>query len=340
MKIWSDHGLSRIAGYACFVAASSMVPLQHAAAVSCSSVAVFGAVNLGCAGPEQWAVLSLNLSGYNANGTINTTVANHQLAFSGGSGQGGTQGSTVSNVGVYGGKIQASAGGTQLTGNVVATDGLNSTPSTTVQIDAGVLNGSVVQGATTDTLLKQARSDAISAAGALAGMAATSGLTFATLNSTQTISAVQNGLNVIHVNSINLGNNQTLTLDTGGHSNVKFVVDISGGWTMNSATVALGSGLDFTDVIYNTTGVSDLNWSGGLNNESSATGILLDPGGKIGFTPGLWNGEVIGGADITFASGATARNRLPEPNSLLLLLAGLLAVSAIKRRSSPLWNAA
>jgi hypothetical protein len=295
-------------------------------------------VNLGCAGPEEWAVLSLNLT----NGTINTTPANHQLSFSGGSGQGGTQGSTVDTVGVYGGKVQASGGGTQLTGDIDITDGLNSTPSTVVGLSAGVLLGSVVSGASTDALLKQARADALAAATALGSMAATAGLTFATLDSTQTINAKQNGLNVIHVGNINLGNNETLTLNTGGFSNVKFVVDISGTWAMSHGTIALGSGLDFTDVIYNDTGTGNISWSGGLATQSVATGILLAPAAKISFTPGLWSGEVIGGADITFASGAEVRNtfrRVPEPSSLLLLIAGMLAATAFGGRSSLRRNA-
>ena len=74
--------------------------------------------------------------------------------------------------------------------------------------------------------------------------------------------------------------------------------------------------------------------SGGGGNASVLNGILINLNGKIQFSPGSVNGEVIGGKDISFVSGANVNvptpptTTVPEPATFLLVGSGLAAFVA------------
>jgi uncharacterized repeat protein (TIGR01451 family) len=73
-----------------------------------------------------------------------------------------------------------------------------------------------------------------------------------------TITATKDGLNVIQLNgSILLNkNNQVLTFDAGGHTNVAFLINVTGTINCSSCVVNL-VGVKFSDVLYNVIGPGD-----------------------------------------------------------------------------------
>jgi hypothetical protein len=147
------------------------------------------------------------------------------------------------------------------------------------------------------------------------------------------------GTNVLNVSGINLGNGQALTLN--GPAGSQFVINDSGGFTLNSGQINLTGGLTPSDVVINLTGTGPAaQTSGGLNNESVINGILLAPSRSIGFAPGLVNGELIaGGQSVHLVSGASVNGPhvVPAPPGLILMGLGGLAYlgSLVRARRRP-----
>ena len=240
-------------------------------------------------------------------------------------------GQTTGNVGVSSGTLSLNgSAGPEVNGNVFLAFGAT--------ISTG--NGTQVTGTVfTNQDLSQANTDATNAAATFSALSPTQNL--GAINGTTTVNGTA-GVNVIDISNLNLGNGQTLTLN--GPAGSQFVINDSGGLTLNSGHVNLSGGLTAADVVINVQGAgSDLHTSGGLNNESVINAVLLATQRNIAFAPGLINGELIsGGQSIHLVSGASVvtpplTTAVPEidPGSaagaLTLLCGGALVLTDRRR---------
>lgn len=238
-------------------------------------------------------------------------------------------GTTVGNVGISAGTLSLdSSNPVGIQGNVYL--------GTNVTIDSGTKEVSGTVFTNQGSLLSSAFNSASSASSAFASLAPTNSTT--SINGPQTItSAAGSGVvNVVDLSSINLGQDQVLTLS--GNASDQFILNVSGNITLNAGKILLSGGLTPQDVVINLEGNSSVSTSHGLNDESVITGILLgtSPNSSLQFSPGLVNGEVITDAThVQFASGASVVSPVPESSSLGLVAAvGVAAVGhwAMRRR--------
>ena len=242
-------------------------------------------VNLGSAGSGNWTVLQI--------GTGKIDMSN-------------PAGLAAGNIGVYaGGKLQSS--GPDVIGNLSLGTGSTATFSGGANV-----TGSTFQNAAAHTLLNQARSDAIAAAGAaklLSGTTIAAGIT-----SDQTLSP-----GVYFLPKIDLNSGETLTLS--GSVLDSFVFNISDDFKLNGSDIVLTGGLLEENVLFNYYGTHDVSFSGG-GNSSELHGIILSLGNKVSLSPGLVVGEIISDMDISIVSGAQVNSpppSVPETSSTLLL---------------------
>jgi choice-of-anchor A domain-containing protein len=123
------------------------------------------------------------------------------------------------------------------------------------------------------------------------------------------------GVNVICVKDIVLSGKQILLT---GPTDAKFVINITGKMAMTGGglgpqiRVDASAGLAPSAVLYNFIGVGQdvqLNGGGGGVNCCAAIldGTILAPYRKIALAPGLVNGEVISGLDISIVSGSSVK---------------------------------
>jgi len=148
--------------------------------------------------------------------------------------------------------------------------------------------------------------DAQAAASADAALSCTQ--SFGTLNNNLTIVG-NGGLNVICVTDVVL-NGKTVTL-SGGPSDL-FVFKVTGKFVLNGGGKILASGLPASSVLYDILGTGqDVAFTGGGGGvgccNSKVDGTLLAPQRKVNLSPGLVNGEVISGRDISIVSGSSVR---------------------------------
>lgn len=203
-----------------------------------------------------------------------------------------------------GGKANFSGGGEFLTGNVYLGAGA------TYQNSGLIIGGSIFK--------NQDLSAQIDAAYAAAANAAALPCTqsFTTLDgkSVNTIVGVS-GINVICVQNINIQGKQ---IKLTGPSDAKFIFNITGQFVLNGGgagpqiRVDTSAGLSPSDVLYNVIGKGqDIQFNGGGGGEDCCAaivdGTLLAPDRKIALAPGLVNGEVISGEDISIVSGSSVR---------------------------------
>ena len=257
-------------------------------------------VSLGTAGPGNFTVLEIGT------GTLNISIN-----------AGGPANGVQGNVGVNGSGTLALTGTTFIHGNVILGTGAKVTTS-----GAGTVTGSTT---TDQATLTQAASDANAAATAAAALPASGGGVGVT--------SITSGGNltpgVYNLSTLNLGNNQQLNLAAGG----SYVFNISGGLVLHGPDgIFLASGLSPSDVLFNITGNTDVAFSGG-GNGAVLNGIILAPNSKVNLSPGLVNGEIISGQNISIVSGADVMGVVPEPSTNALLILGAVAAGfALLRR--------
>jgi hypothetical protein len=125
------------------------------------------------------------------------------------------------------------------------------------------------------------------------------------------------GLNVICVGDVVLGGKQvTLT----GPAGAKFILNVSGKFVLTGGgagpQIRVAGGVQPKDVLYNIIGTgADVAFSGGGGGvdccKAVVDGTLLAPFRKINLSPGLVNGQVISGKDISIVSGSSVRCPCP-----------------------------
>jgi len=276
--------------------------LIFGASLAALTVAPSGAATivdeLGSAGPSFWAIVTDSTNPHlNGPGTTNGNVAvTHNN---------GTLSLDSSNAYAITGNVSLAAGASvshpaQVTGSIFTNVSLN-----------GVL------------------SDATTAASYFQTLAPTNAITSIT-NSTMITSSGVGATNVLSVNNFNLGHDLTLTLK--GDSTSQFIINISGGMTLNAGKINLVGGLLPSDVLFNVVS-GNLKTSHGLNDESVINGIVLvSSNGSVQMSPGLINGELISlsAGDFQIVSGGSVNQTIPpssvpEPSTYPLSILGLAA---------------
>jgi len=132
--------------------------------------------------------------------------------------------------------------------------------------------------------------------------------TFAKLTGSVTVNANKDGQNVICVTGdvIGSGDSKSITFSTFGHSNVTFAVNIGG-------KVALSGGADIltdagsANLLLNVgKDVATSGGGGGANCcKAVIQGSILAVNGKVALAPGLVEGKICAGGDISLVSGSS-----------------------------------
>jgi hypothetical protein len=278
---------------------------------------------------------------------------------------------TAANYGVLVGSGQTLDlnGGVAIAGNVgvgsgssVQTSSINVISGTVYQ-DSGVSNVNTgltfVTGGTVTASMASTVSSALTASNAAAALSATAGMTnqngaIALNGQSLTIKAVTNlSENVLYISSLSLLNS-TLTFDDNGYTNAKFIIDITGGFSVSS-TGALKSviqginGASADDIIFNIEGTgTTVNLTG--NSTTALMGTILAPqrnvtlGGGGSLTGALIAGVKNSGTSYTVNQSGSGYNittlgftprtvvNTPEPSSIALFGAGGLFLLAVRRR--------
>ena len=184
-----------------------------------------------------------------------------------------------------------------------------------------------IRGAAIDSLLAQARLDAIAASNFALNLTPTG--TFGTINQTMTLSENSVGTYVFNINAISFSGNSALTLSAPAGSN--FVLNISQGVALTGGSILVAGGLHASDVLINYTGTSEFRFSGG-GNTSRVYGTILAPNATVGLHPGFVFGRVIANG-ITMSSGANVIMPIPEvtPGSVIFGFVGLIVAFTSRR---------
>jgi len=250
-------------------------------------------VSLGAAGPQNFTVLEIGT------GEVIGLAA------------GGPKNGITGNVGINTNDQLNLSGGTFVSGTVFKGTGAS----------VSLSGGSTVGGQVFDqALLTQATNDALAASAAAAGLASSGG--GVGVSSITTGGTLTPG--VYNLTTLNLGNNENLTLAAGG----SYVFNISGALALHGPDgIFLAPGLSFSDVLFNITGTTAVAFSGG-GNTAVLNGIILSPGAKVNLSPGLVKGEIISGDNIQIVSGA---NVIPEaPTSSLLIFGSVVSFLGLR----------
>jgi hypothetical protein len=264
------------------------------------------ATELGVAGPQYYAVVT-NSTDPHINGP-GTSVGNLAVINSGASLH--LDGSAPPSI----------------NGNVYLANGA------TIHAGSGQVTGST--SSLPNTGIYTAASDAAAYFGSLKPTNSISSIT-----STETItSSGAAATNVLDISNFSLGHDEVLTL-SGGASD-QFVINITGGLTLNSAEIVLSGGLLPTDVVFNIEN-GNLQTTGGLNNESVINGIVLaGPNTSIGMSPGQINGELISltSGNFQIVSGGTVIDAppapsVPEPTTCFITAVGFIGLAGWRWRA-------
>lgn len=279
---------------------------------------------------------------------------------------------TAANYGVLVGTGQTLnlAGGVSIAGNVgvganstVQTGGINVISGTAYE-DSGVSNVNTgltfVTGGTVTASMSGAISSALSASNAAAAATATAGLvdqggSISVSGGSVTIKALTNlSENVLYISSLSLLNG-TLTFDDNGFTNAKFIIDVTGGFSVNSTgtgkSVIQGiNGASADDIIFNIEGTgSTVSLTG--NSSNAIIGTVLAPsrnvtvGGGGSLTGAIVSGVNNAGKSYTLSSSsggynitslgytpATTSTNTPEPSSIAPFATGAALLAAARYR--------
>jgi choice-of-anchor A domain-containing protein len=249
-----------------------------------------GGLNLGQAGPQNFAVLSLG--------------SPTDVSITGPSSEGGG----VANVGV-----PAGGGFSMSDGSVGGAVYLNTAAKANVS-GPSVISGGIVQNAATDAQLAQAVQDAKAASAFWGAQPATiSSPTSINLGGGSMTINGGPGTNVLNLSMLVLNGSATVTLNAPAGS--LFIINVTGKFALSGTShVFATGGISQFCVLYNILGAGEqVAFSGGLGSgnipRTSIDGILLAPQRDIALSPGLVNGEIIGGGkQINITSGGEIRD--------------------------------
>jgi choice-of-anchor A domain-containing protein len=208
-----------------------------------------------------------------------------------------------------------------------------------------------ISGGVVTQSMSTAINDAVTAATTAASLAATPGLTAqgGSINVTSSsnsivIKAVQNASeNVLNISSLSLTNG-SITFDDNGYTNAKFIINVTGGFTVGNNAVIKGiNGAGADDIIFNIEGTgSTVNLTG--NSSTSIVGTILAPqrnvslGGGGSLTGALIAGVNNAGKSYTVSQASSGYNitslgytpytptKVPEPSSWMLYGGGIAAL--------------
>jgi choice-of-anchor A domain-containing protein len=259
-----------------------------------SGSALANSIDLGLAGPSQWALLAL--------GDGDVTV------------QFSTVNGLVNDVGIVGPSSSFTTSFSSVPGTIHEGTGVTNT-----NVLSG--RGPLVQPA--DTMLAAAKADALNYAEVYKNTPVTDpSLTDIDLSGFQTLTVTgAMGQNVYNLTNFRMQGFPTLTIT--GPVGATFVFNISDIFDLGAGALNFGPTISPQDVLFNVTGSTDV--SIGLNGFQ---GLVLAPLSNVEISGTTWTGEVIAGKDLTLNFASTF-DPVPLPGSVLLLGTGLLGLGLL-----------
>ncbi|HTJ63254.1 MAG TPA: ice-binding family protein [Alphaproteobacteria bacterium] len=267
------------------------------------------------------------------------------------------------------GQTLSITGGFNLTGDLGLGNSSKFNKSGTNKITGNYYHDSSVSGSSSGTTtitgstITQSMStvvgDALSASTTAGALAGTTGLqnqggSISLSNSSLTIKALTNlSENVLNISALSLTNG-TLTFDDNGYTGAKFIINVTGNFTLSQASVIKGiNGASAADIIFNIEGTGNTVSLTG-NSSSSVIGTILAPSRNVTASGGgTLTGALIAGVNnagngYKLATGSGGYNiteygykpstgggggRAPEPSTIALFGAGLAGLAVVRRRA-------
>jgi choice-of-anchor A domain-containing protein len=252
------------------------------------------------------------------------------------------------NLGVGSGDKIKESGNNAISGTAYEDSGVTTTRSSgTTSISGGLYTQSM-------SSVISAAASASTSAGALAGTAGMvdQGGSISLNGNSIVIKAVQNASeNVLNISALSLTNG-TITFDDDGYTDAKFIINVTGGFSLGNNAVIKGiNGASADDIIFNIEGTgSTVSLTG--NSSTSVIGTILAPrrnvtlGGGGSLTGALIAGVNNAGKSYTVTENSSGYNitslgytpysgggsHVPEPSSIALFGAGFSALIAARRR--------
>jgi choice-of-anchor A domain-containing protein len=134
--------------------------------------------------------------------------------------------------------------------------------------------------------------------------------TITNIKTAMTITGVV-GTNVICVTNVDLSGGKVVTLT--GPVGARFIINVTGKFSLSGGSqIRVAGSVQPKDVLYNILGTGEqVAFSGGGGGadccQAVVDGTLIALKRKIALSPGLVNGQLIGGQDISIVSGSSVR---------------------------------